>query len=59
MTEHPKRTIARLTLLLAMSGIMQGCTQPGTPDAVIAAYDTSGMIPTHPYTQTIFSSHNF
>jgi len=40
---------------------LQACAPAYTPssNAVAQAYETSGLVPSQPYTRTIFSSSNF
>jgi hypothetical protein len=57
----PSRITAKALLMVVALVSLQACTPAtGTEyNAVVEAYNTSGVTPTTPYTRTIFSSHNF
>lgn len=55
------RISARALLMVVALVSLQACTPAtGTEyNAVVEAYNTSGVLHATPYTRTIFSSHNF
>jgi hypothetical protein len=59
MTPYPRSCLSlamMLTVLLATSAC---ATSNATPDAVVAAYGTSGLIAVQPYHNSIFHTHDF
>jgi hypothetical protein len=55
------RMVSKSAFLIGLVTALQACTPPQAPGeiTVATAYETSGILPAHPYTRTIFSSHNF